>query len=1144
MARTHYLHVIGEGPHTRGSAMRLSPPSNVSPGYVYHHANFLLNGGTTPPPLNAIVRGATSQASGRIVRIGSAGSYILELIGSIIGENTPGGAFAVTSPFVGEAVSFDSGGGAIPSPFADGQFLPGLLDNFVTQIGDAEHNTFTPEDPSTDYVLFDRQAKVCSELVLTIASVSPALPTVSFIKGDRCTTSSGGAFTIQLITVVGSDYRFKITRRTGTIGATDVITNTTGARAGATATLTSAEADLPRGTFVAHHLLPNVAGLGTYYEQMPWGDAMGGNGGIGVLGPITRGFWKKQAAAYDPDDRGARVVPVNTLDEYLELTCTGTFPGTWTLGETVTSTEGWSGKLVSFDATLKEMTFEACNGAVLHGGVLTGASSGSVATFSVQGVSTGLQQFIMGGVTIQVLRCSGTFPTTWTPGETVNAVVGSWSGIVQGWHASRKLLFVRDVNGETLQSGGVVGATSGATATNYGAAYGWQKGSRHWSYMVAEIAAAKTRANALYHGQAAIDDGAVLMIWESELSVFAPAGMGCPWVQQEDLRRHWVQLIDSLRTEFANPDLPLAIFQMDVRSHLTDVGISGLPFAYFLRGAMDDVVRSRSHVALINTDGSQGFQITQLPYSSNILFLRPQDYWEIGKRAWRALEFAQWSVPAGTNLEELPVIGLFGFSFMNGGIGAGWGFGDVDPDLYPSVGFPGVNTLDGNCLMWSVPAHELLTYDIANNTGGFKGSVGFGLEAPLFLRAKRRFAKPPEQWQRVAVLKLAYGGTTANGKVLGTPATWDPDGAEVMQVTANMSVTAIPADSNNPARGRFTAAAGTFTMWTVGAHAAVSGSALGNIGFGGNETTAWAQGIYVRAVAADGSYVDIEGPFVNEATRSFTLVHGAYALKSDVETEVRLFFADCIAKGFYPRVVGIGLALGEVDLERDVSEYKAAMLRICGWLREILGQRLKNEAEAPVVLYETTPNTPWNATDEKIAALITAQREVAAEIGNATSIDTSRLPMESAGIWPRTMRQHNGVHTTPRGYMMLGYEFDRRFELLGWPEHPDGDAAIDFGSSGGGVSGSDRGTEDDSESTDTRSIGDGGSGGPLSEGDARSVIDNIDAALLASADVAAYTVNGRTVQKQSIAALLEARKYYEAQAARARGLRRTKVAFR
>lgn len=50
-------------------------------------------------------------------------------------------------------------------------------------------------------------------------------------------------------------------------------------------------------------------------------------------------------------------------------------------------------------------------------------------------------------------------------------------------------------------------------------------------------------------------------------------------------------------------------------------------------------------------------------------------------------------------------------------------------------------------------------------------------------------------------------------------------------------------------------------------------------------------------------------------------------------------------------------------------------------------------------------------------------------------------------------------------------------------------------------------------------------------------------AMVQSPDVAAYTVNGRTVQRRTLKELIEADRYLEAKAARQQGLRQTKVRF-
>lgn len=63
-------------------------------------------------------------------------------------------------------------------------------------------------------------------------------------------------------------------------------------------------------------------------------------------------------------------------------------------------------------------------------------------------------------------------------------------------------------------------------------------------------------------------------------------------------------------------------------------------------------------------------------------------------------------------------------------------------------------------------------------------------------------------------------------------------------------------------------------------------------------------------------------------------------------------------------------------------------------------------------------------------------------------------------------------------------------------------------------------------------------------GGAAEILAVIDQAIASGGDVAAYTINGRTVQLRSMQELIAARKYFQAELARANGLRRTKIAFR
>ena len=65
----------------------------------------------------------------------------------------------------------------------------------------------------------------------------------------------------------------------------------------------------------------------------------------------------------------------------------------------------------------------------------------------------------------------------------------------------------------------------------------------------------------------------------------------------------------------------------------------------------------------------------------------------------------------------------------------------------------------------------------------------------------------------------------------------------------------------------------------------------------------------------------------------------------------------------------------------------------------------------------------------------------------------------------------------------------------------------------------------------------------LTATEAQAILDALDDAILKGGDVSSYSVNGRTVNMRSLDEILSARKYYEAQKARANGVRYTKVRF-
>ena len=95
----------------------------------------------------------------------------------------------------------------------------------------------------------------------------------------------------------------------------------------------------------------------------------------------------------------------------------------------------------------------------------------------------------------------------------------------------------------------------------------------------------------------------------------------------------WVKLITALRTAVGNPDMPVAVWRNDIRSHASDVQYLGVPFAALLQQAIDGLPRLLSKVRAFTSDGMEGSQSTPLPVAASLLFLRPDDYPELGERA-------------------------------------------------------------------------------------------------------------------------------------------------------------------------------------------------------------------------------------------------------------------------------------------------------------------------------------------------------------------------------------------------------------------------------------------------------------------------------------------------------------------------------
>lgn len=494
----------------------------------------------------------------------------------------------------------------------------------------------------------------------------------------------------------------------------------------------------------------------------------------------------------------------------------------------------------------------------------------------------------LGGVTVQVVKCTGTFPTSWIQGEPVTGP-GGWSATVHGFSASNKYLFVIDTNGQTLTAGTVTATFSGAAATTANAAYGWQKGSTHYNSLMAEVTKAIASPDALYGGAAAKWEGVFLMPFDSDVSTFS-AAVGAAWPSIQATSRAWSKLCLDLRTHLGNPTLPIAVWQHDVRAR-SDVTSGGYNYALHLRIQIDGLPAIIPNLTIVRSDGFEFAHDPTIgtPQPTSLTFLRTEDYQTIGERAWRAMRLYSREIPSG-NYELFPIIVIAGQSQMVGNIPAGTLMGlDRDPLLYPSASFPGVDTQDPNVLSFNTLTGEWEVMDVAVNCNHFFGMASgtCGPEVPIMARHKKRWSKMVGETGRIGLLKLAVSASSASAAALTAPATWDSNLTAAPQTSANCAVTVIPAVGFTPAKGRFTATAGTFSSgWSGGMAGFVEGSALGVQSFGGNNTAPQST-TFVAAVDPAGAWIEFYGTFVAEGalgTGTGYLVNngGGYAIGASV----------------------------------------------------------------------------------------------------------------------------------------------------------------------------------------------------------------------------------------------------------------------
>lgn len=977
---THYWGIFGDG-HVRGRVNA----TNIDPV-----AGQLIEVVLAPTPaaeLGVVVRGATSGSAGIIRAIITPTSYVIEMINNPLG--LPGFAFAQnnTGPLTGETINFDNGGTAVISFLGSSQQMP-LLAQRILQSGDSRLSATVPADVAVaENPYWHREAKAAQKIVVLTSSLAGTAP--YFRKGDRCTTPTG-ACTIAFVDTDGVDLFLSIVRKTGTISATQTLTNTT-LGGGTTGTISVVESNPQQGTWLPYATMPSIKGLGTYYP---------------TLGSMRSAFEFVPA----PPSVG----PENRLIHHL-----ATHHGA------AASVNDRGFKLLT--VTVPEI--EPANAA-------------------------------LGGVVVQVVKCSGTFPTNWVVGETVTGG-GSWSGKVLGFHAGNKFLYVIETNGNTLTASTVTGGTSGATATSTGAAVGHAKGSSHWNNFAAEVTSARAAPNALHLGSAERWEGLALMHHETELSQHSTV-LQCPWPTETQALAAWTTYIADLRTLLGRADLPITLW-----AHRLESQSNVVPFGSYIVREWKRAVRATvPGVTLLTSDELFEMETGSLQY------LRHQDYIDLGEHLWRHLKFGQVSVPVG-GYRLLPVGISWGQSQKTGFAAAATIMSiDSDPDLWPSAAFrAGVSTIDSNLLSWNAITRTMQPYacDQNENTswGTFTGS--FGPVTPLAQRMKRRFSEDPIQSAPFCVFKFTVPGSACSPTARDAAGCWDPLQTSTATALANCTVTVFAASGSVPQRGRFTAVAGTFIggSWQTGTSIRIAGSQQTQ-GLGGNNSPQWTTQL-IYAIAPDGAWVEfINGTFAADAvTRSYTFSIGPPPIWPEFTAQWNAFVSECAKLGWIPRVAYIEGEQGESDLATS-QDYEAPFTRVWQAMEALCAPRFKGGEPVAKCITMVSSQTPWG-TDVQLAQIREIQSRVATSVlTNCVKVDPSDLPQEidAAGTVVRQVRQDNGIHRTMRGNIAAGFRVDAALATLGAskgiPPHPKGELAVDFGAVDGGTTGSgaDAGGED------------------------------------------------------------------------------------
>jgi hypothetical protein len=317
--------------------------------------------------VNGLVTGGTSGAKGRIVQLGTGFSVMERVL--------------VSPEFtIGETLTQDKNGStAIVGDGKESSTIDasGVMVQTNTQLPDELMtpwvNATYPSDASAN-LWWEPGAKLAA--ALPVASVALWAGQIRRIQN----APSAPTATALVVGTIGG----------GSLAVADVTgTWTNGASVypfGGGSLLTTVNGnftDTVAGEITPYSFRPALGGLASKWDLLPFGsDSCGRVGAIGLEPQfIRKAFTEWGAASFFIKHDSNAFLGTNGIGGlvYARINCTGTFPGTWVLGETLSGTGGWTGKLVAYDVANKFLYVTRSRGVLSVGGTVSGAVASTTA---------------------------------------------------------------------------------------------------------------------------------------------------------------------------------------------------------------------------------------------------------------------------------------------------------------------------------------------------------------------------------------------------------------------------------------------------------------------------------------------------------------------------------------------------------------------------------------------------------------------------------------------------------------------------------------------------------------------------------------------------------------------------------------------